>query len=64
MSNRKLSASHSPLRGLGIFGSGWHKQNCVATCWSLELDDDLTGLEEGDRSEWEERSLIGNSLEN
>lgn len=38
-----------PFRGLGIFGSGWHRQNLV----SLSL---LVGLAEEERSETEERS--------
>ena len=41
-----------PFRGLGIFGSGWHKQNLV----SLSL---LVGLAEEERSETEERSRRG-----
>lgn len=48
----------SPLRGLGIFGSGWHRQNCKAQSLAL------TGLllladDDEDRSE---RSRRGSSL--
>ena len=65
MFNRELSVCHSPLRGLEIFAYGWHKQNCVATGWSSDLDSSLASVEEKDcfKWEWDEHSLEGKFLD-
>lgn len=38
--NKGSDSINSPFRGLGIFGSGWHRQNCKPSLFT-----DLVGLE-------------------
>lgn len=53
---KSIENGDSPFRGLGIFGSGWHRQN-----WTTESLDgiDLEGLEEEDR-QWRATSSVNN----
>lgn len=58
ISCKQLTVINIPLRGRGILGSGWQRQNCVTdSLWPCAVD--FTGLDDSERSAADGRSRIG-----